>query len=72
MSDRSPGDQGERAEPASPCISVCALDSDDVCMGCFRSADEITDWFLADAKEKREILKRAAERRDGGDRVRLL
>ena len=66
MSDRSP------AEPASPCISVCALDENDVCLGCYRSAEEITDWFMASAAEKRAIVERAARRRDDSNAVRLL
>jgi predicted Fe-S protein YdhL (DUF1289 family) len=51
------------AEPQSPCISVCLLDQDDICTGCFRSAEEITDWFMASAEQKREILTRCHERR---------
>lgn len=66
------GDSNPRSEPASPCISVCALDSDDICMGCYRSADEITDWFMASAEEKRAIIARADERRDGANQVKLL
>ena len=46
-------------EPESPCISVCLLDDKDICVGCYRSADEITDWFLADAAGRRDILQRA-------------
>jgi predicted Fe-S protein YdhL (DUF1289 family) len=61
----------EKPEPQSPCISVCALDDNDVCLGCYRSAEEITDWFLADAAGKREILRRARERRESVDQVRL-
>ena len=60
-------------DPQSPCIAVCALDDNDICLGCYRSADEITDWFMLDPDAKREILKKANERRDemsGG--IRLL
>lgn len=49
-------------EPSSPCISVCVLDENDICVGCYRSAEEITDWFMASAVEKREILARCGER----------
>ena len=42
-------------QPKSPCISVCVLDDDDVCLGCYRSADEITDWFMASDEEKRAV-----------------
>ena len=38
-------------DPESPCISVCLLDENDICTGCFRSADEITDWFMASAEQ---------------------
>ena len=50
------------AEPLSPCISICTLDEQDICQGCFRSAVEITDWLMASAPEKREILERALQR----------
>lgn len=60
------------AEPQSPCISICVLDDDDICQGCYRSADEITNWFMASADEKRAILARAEERRSEGSTFRLL
>lgn len=46
----------------SPCISVCALDENDVCIGCFRSAREIGDWGRVDNEGKRAILKNVAKR----------
>ncbi len=58
-------------EPASPCISICVLDEDDVCAGCYRSAAEITDWFMCSAEQKREILRRARERRLAASPIRL-
>ena len=48
--------------PQSPCISICVLDQNDVCEGCFRTGDEIVDWFTANDARKREILE-ASERR---------
>ena len=50
------------SEPASPCISVCVLDDEDICTGCYRSAEEITDWFMSTPEQKREIIERARER----------
>ena len=61
-----------RPSPQSPCISVCALDESDVCMGCYRSAEEITDWFMASDEEKYRILERVRERRDADGGIRLL
>lgn len=52
---------GEELVP-SPCVSICALDEDDVCIGCFRSGSEITDWFMATSAEKRAILTRVKQR----------
>ncbi|MGK0441559.1 MAG: putative Fe-S protein YdhL (DUF1289 family) [Pseudohongiellaceae bacterium] len=40
----------------SPCISVCVLNNDDICEGCYRSSLEITDWVMYSNDEKREIL----------------
>ena len=58
-------------EIRSPCISVCVLDDNDICMGCFRSAQEVTDWFMASDEEKRAILVRVEERREKASFIRL-
>ncbi len=58
-------------EVKSPCISVCVLDDDDVCMGCYRSAAEITDWVMMDDDEKREVIKRSRERFEASNPIRL-
>lgn len=49
--------------PESPCISICSLDQNDVCEGCFRAGNEIVDWFTADDDRKREILEASTQRR---------
>ncbi len=49
--------------PQSPCIAVCALDENDICLGCFRTGDEITDWFMASDLRKREIIAAGELRR---------
>ena len=58
------------SEPESPCISVCLLDEQEICQGCFRSASEIADWLMVGAQEKREILARAEERRGATGTIR--
>ena len=58
-------------EPKSPCISVCVLDEQDICMGCYRSADEITDWFWCSNEKKTEVLRLAQERRDADTSIKL-
>ena len=47
----------------SPCIRNCCLDSNDVCMGCFRSLTEITQWTLVNNKTRQEFLKNVVERK---------
>lgn len=47
---------------ASPCIGVCTLDEADVCVGCWRSAAEITDWSVLDDRQRRAVLERADAR----------
>lgn len=58
-------------EPKSPCVSICVLSDDDICQGCFRSAEEITDWFMASDEEKQAILERSAERQKSSFTVQL-
>lgn len=59
-------------EIKSPCVSICALDENDICMGCYRSADEITDWFMATDEQKQAVLRVARERRQASTTIRLL
>ena len=58
-------------DPQSPCVSICVLDENDICQGCFRSAEEITDWFMASTGEKNEILVRCQERRQASSGIRM-
>ena len=61
----------DEQHPQSPCISVCLLDEQNICQGCFRSADEITDWLMASPQQKRDILERSVQRRDASFTVKL-
>lgn len=47
---------------SSPCVSICALDMDDVCVGCHRTGDEITRWWAMSNEEKLTTLENAKER----------
>jgi predicted Fe-S protein YdhL (DUF1289 family) len=48
----------------SPCIAVCALDENDLCIGCYRTGQEITDWGEMDNLKKYEVMKKVAKRED--------
>lgn len=55
----------EGADMPSPCISVCRMDPDSgLCMGCFRSLDEIVAWSRMPADDKRAVW-RLIEQRGG-------
>lgn len=54
----------------SPCVRMCTLDDADICLGCFRSIDEICAWSQASVKEQRDILAKASVRRTA-QRARL-
>jgi predicted Fe-S protein YdhL (DUF1289 family) len=47
----------------SPCIDICALDDKDVCVGCYRTGDEIAKWAYLDNQGKAAVVARALERR---------
>ncbi len=46
----------------SPCVNICALDEDDLCTGCQRSAAEIARWSRMGNDERRQVLALTAER----------
>lgn len=47
----------------SPCIQVCQVDETDTCIGCLRHVDEIRDWPIMTAEEKRDTLARIEARK---------
>jgi predicted Fe-S protein YdhL (DUF1289 family) len=46
----------------SPCISLCVLNVEGMCAGCFRTGDEIGLWSAYSNDERREVLKLAYDR----------
>jgi predicted Fe-S protein YdhL (DUF1289 family) len=52
----------------SPCIRICCLDDKDVCLGCFRTLDEIRNWQASDDTRRALVLEHCAERREAHDR----
>lgn len=47
----------------SPCVRNCCLDDGDICLGCFRSLQEIRDWSKATSEHKEAILLLADKRK---------
>ncbi|EMP56830.1 hypothetical protein MSNKSG1_03842 [Marinobacter santoriniensis NKSG1] len=48
----------------SPCVSVCALDENDLCIGCHRTGDEILRWTRMTNEERRDVLHEVAKREE--------
>jgi len=48
----------------SPCIRMCGLNEQNICMGCFRSIKEILAWGNANHSERTQTLENVAERRN--------
>lgn len=46
----------------SPCVGVCTLDESGLCLGCHRTAHEITHWLEYSDAERDEILDALDER----------
>ncbi|MEX0759179.1 MAG: DUF1289 domain-containing protein [Tistlia sp.] len=47
----------------SPCIPICQIEeASGLCIGCRRSLDEIRDWPILTAEEKRALLARLPAR----------
>jgi hypothetical protein len=50
----------------SPCVGVCEADArTDLCRGCLRTVEEISQWRDSSDDERREILRRVERRRNG-------
>lgn len=50
-------------EVVSPCVSKCCLDDEDICVGCFRSMDEILAWANATNDLRHEIIQKTEIRK---------
>lgn len=47
----------------SPCIGVCNMDDlSGLCMGCFRTMDEIQNWWDMDDAGKQAVIEQASVR----------
>ena len=50
------------ATVSSPCVDICRLDTQGICVGCRRTIDEIMEWPRASEARRREILRELAQR----------
>ena len=47
----------------SPCVGVCRIGDDGLCLGCARRLDEIGTWLHADEPARQAIWQRVLRRR---------
>jgi len=48
----------------SPCVHVCLMDYDQgLCIGCWRTLDEITHWINFSPTKKQTVLAQIEQRR---------
>ncbi|PPD29549.1 MAG: DUF1289 domain-containing protein [Methylomonas sp.] len=52
----------------SPCVRNCCLNEQDICLGCFRSLEEICGWSQADDQKRKQILANTTQRRMNSSR----
>jgi len=59
------GDQAAEGPVPSPCTNVCTVDGrSGLCVGCFRTLDEIATWSVLDDEAKRAVWSLLAARRN--------
>ena len=47
----------------SPCTNVCKYDTkEEFCIGCYRTKQELQDWWIMTREQKLETLKKLEER----------
>jgi len=57
------GEPWRRDEVQSPCIKICQIHpAERICVGCFRTTQEIGMWSLMSDEERREVLDALPER----------
>ena len=52
--------------PDSPCVGVCTLDDDGLCLGCLRSEREIAGWTRMTAEQQWAVVRDLPNRSSKG------
>ncbi|MDG2252855.1 MAG: DUF1289 domain-containing protein [Methylophilaceae bacterium] len=40
----------------SPCVGICQYNNEEFCIGCFRTAEEISQWTIIKDDERERIM----------------
>ena len=47
----------------TPCVSICRLDKENICIGCGRTKKEIREWLIFSDKRRSAIMLRLSHKR---------
>ncbi|MDC0423269.1 DUF1289 domain-containing protein [Methylophilaceae bacterium] len=47
---------GKIKEISSPCVGVCQYNNEEICSGCFRTVEEISQWTKISDVEREKIM----------------
>ncbi|MCF2906875.1 DUF1289 domain-containing protein [Pseudoalteromonas sp. DL2-H2.2] len=62
--NKEPNSTPEQAvQVPSPCIRHCCLDDNDICVGCYRTLNEIMNWQSSSNEQKRIVLQACEKRK---------
>ncbi len=56
--------QDNQTTPDSPCIRQCCLDEQDICVGCYRTLQEIVNWSACTDEQKIAIKQQCKIRKE--------
>lgn len=52
-----------KMDTESPCIGVCNVGPDGICIGCYRTHNEISKWVSYSEEEKSHIIEIVEDRK---------
>lgn len=52
----------EPVEVRSPCVGICQLSKEDICIGCYRHVEEIILWPSLNAEQRKAVIVKAKQR----------
>jgi len=55
----------------TPCIHVCSLNTENLCIGCYRTIDEIMGWSSFTADERQRIMSELPGREGAATKVTI-
>jgi uncharacterized protein len=63
MKDGAKDEVWMRDEVESPCVKLCVVHPEErICVGCYRTIDEIAGWSRMSPQERRTVMADLAER----------